>query len=200
MSNLSELIGGPSKLSKEDKDMLLEYLGINTDLPSLGPPGLCSAYQKFKAVISATPKVMGLAKDSEWKAQFSDTSMGSHHCPLHWYFYGQNPVLPVLEANVFTSTGIPRYEGLVESAQRSAFNCGVRMSYTLSHFLTWNNGWRRRIGRLISSNTMGRVRGRLHRVHLSWRKRSKMREIEQWCRGNTRSPRFQGNLMGSLSK
>ena len=73
MSNLSELIGGPSKLSKEDKDMLLEYLGINTDLPSLGPPGLYSAYQKFKVIINATPKVMGLAKDSEWKAQFSDT-------------------------------------------------------------------------------------------------------------------------------
>jgi hypothetical protein len=73
VSNLSENIGGPSKLSKEDKDLLLEYLGIDTDLPSLGPPGLCSAYQKFKAVTNATPKVMGLAKDAEWKAQFGDT-------------------------------------------------------------------------------------------------------------------------------
>ena len=52
--------------------MLLEYLGIDTDLPSLGPPGLRSAYQKFKAITVATPKVMGLAKDAEWKAQFSD--------------------------------------------------------------------------------------------------------------------------------
>jgi hypothetical protein len=73
MSNLSEPIGGPSKLSKEDKDLLLEYLGIDTNLPSLGPPGLCSAYQKFKAIINATPKVMGLAKDAEWNAQFGDT-------------------------------------------------------------------------------------------------------------------------------
>ena len=73
MSNLSEAIGGPSKLSKEDKDLLLEYLGIDTDLPSLGPPGLCSAYQKFKAITNATPKVMGLARDAEWKAQFGDT-------------------------------------------------------------------------------------------------------------------------------
>ena len=52
--------------------MLLEYLGIDTDLPSLGPPGLRSAYQKFKAITNATPKVMGPAKDAEWKAQFSD--------------------------------------------------------------------------------------------------------------------------------
>jgi hypothetical protein len=69
---LSEPIGGPSKLSKEDKDLLLEYLGIDTDLPSLGPPGLCSAYQKFKAIVDVTPKVMGLAKDAEWKAQFDN--------------------------------------------------------------------------------------------------------------------------------
>jgi hypothetical protein len=68
MSDLSEHIGGPSKLSKEVKDLLLEYLGVDTDLPSLGPPGLCSAYQKFKAITNATPKVMGLARDAEWKA------------------------------------------------------------------------------------------------------------------------------------
>ena len=73
MSDLSDT-GGPSKLSKEDKDLILEYLGIDTDLPSLGPPGLCSAYQKFKAIINATPKVMGLAKDAEWKAQFGDAN------------------------------------------------------------------------------------------------------------------------------
>ena len=47
-SDLSEAIGGPSKLSKEHKDMLLEYLGIDINLPSLGPQGLCSAYQKFR--------------------------------------------------------------------------------------------------------------------------------------------------------
>jgi hypothetical protein len=52
--------------------MLLEYLGIDINLPSLGPQGLCSAYQKFKAITNATPKVMVLAKDAEWKAQFDD--------------------------------------------------------------------------------------------------------------------------------
>ena len=70
---MSESIGGPSKLSKEDKDLLLEYLGIDAGLPSLGPPGLCSSYQKFKVITNATQKVMGLAKDAEWKAQFGDT-------------------------------------------------------------------------------------------------------------------------------
>jgi hypothetical protein len=69
---LSEHIGGPSKLSKEDRDLLLEYLGIDIDLPSLGPAGLRSAYQKFKAITNASPKVMGIAKDAEWKAQFDD--------------------------------------------------------------------------------------------------------------------------------
>ena len=73
LADVSEPIGGPSKLSKEDKDLLLQYLVIDTDLPSLGPSGLHSAYQKFKAITSATTKVMGLAKDAEWKAQFGDT-------------------------------------------------------------------------------------------------------------------------------
>jgi len=67
------LIAGPSKLSKEDKDLLLGFLGIDTELPYLGPPGLCSAYQKFKAITNATSQVIGLGKDAEWKAQFSDT-------------------------------------------------------------------------------------------------------------------------------
>jgi hypothetical protein len=35
-----EAVGGPCKLSKEDKDLLLEYLGIDCELPSLGPAGL----------------------------------------------------------------------------------------------------------------------------------------------------------------
>ena len=73
MTDVSEHIGGPSKLSKESKNLLLEYLGIDTDLPSLGPPGLCTAYQKYKVITNATPTVMGLAKDAEWKAQFSDS-------------------------------------------------------------------------------------------------------------------------------
>jgi hypothetical protein len=78
VSDLSEPNGGPSKLSKADKDLLLEYLGIDIDLPSLGPPGLRSAYQKFKAITNATPKVMSLAKDAEWRAQFSDTHPWLH--------------------------------------------------------------------------------------------------------------------------
>jgi len=65
-------VTGPSKLSKEQKDLLLEYLGIDTELPSLGPPGLRSVYQKFKAITNSIPQVTGLGRDAEWKSQFDD--------------------------------------------------------------------------------------------------------------------------------
>ncbi|EDR02990.1 uncharacterized protein LACBIDRAFT_307791 [Laccaria bicolor S238N-H82] len=65
-------VTGPSKLSSANKALLLEYLGIDRDLASLDKAGLQSAYQKFKAIINATPKVMGLSKDAEWKSQFDD--------------------------------------------------------------------------------------------------------------------------------
>ena len=50
----------------------MEYLGIDTDLPSLGPPGLRTAYQKFKAITNTNSQVIGLGRDSKWKAQFGD--------------------------------------------------------------------------------------------------------------------------------
>ena len=62
---------GPSKLSKENRAFLLDYLGIDTELPSLETSGLQSAYQ-FKAITNATPKVMALGKDAEWKSQFDN--------------------------------------------------------------------------------------------------------------------------------
>ena len=68
----SEALGGPSRLSKEDKELLLEYLGIECDLPSLGPAGLPAAYQKFKPLTEATPWVLALSKDHEWNQQFGD--------------------------------------------------------------------------------------------------------------------------------
>ncbi|EDR01844.1 uncharacterized protein LACBIDRAFT_332881 [Laccaria bicolor S238N-H82] len=59
-------------LSSANKALLLEYLGIDGDLASLDKAGLQSAYQKLKAIINATPTVMGLSKDAEWKSQFDD--------------------------------------------------------------------------------------------------------------------------------
>ncbi|KDR65513.1 hypothetical protein GALMADRAFT_232924 [Galerina marginata CBS 339.88] len=64
--------GGPSKLSREKKDLVLEYLGIDPDLPYLGPPGLPAAYQKFKAISGAVDEVLKLGSDPEWEAQFID--------------------------------------------------------------------------------------------------------------------------------
>ena len=68
-------MSGPSKLSKEHKALLLEYLGIDRDLSSLEPSGLRTSYQKFTAIVNATPKVMGLGKDEEWKAQFDGAAV-----------------------------------------------------------------------------------------------------------------------------
>ena len=67
-----EAIGGPSKLSREDKDHLLEYLGIDCELPYLEPAGLLSSYQKYKVITEATPHVIALSNDQEWKQQFGD--------------------------------------------------------------------------------------------------------------------------------
>lgn len=67
-------VTGPSKLSKENKALLLEYLGIDPELPSLGPPGLRSIYQKFKAITNSIPQVTALGRDAEWKSQFDDAS------------------------------------------------------------------------------------------------------------------------------
>lgn len=65
-------VTGLSRLSNANKALLLEYLGIDRDLASLDKPGLQSAYQKFTAIIKATPKVTSLSKDAEWKSQFDD--------------------------------------------------------------------------------------------------------------------------------
>ena len=65
-------VTGPSRLSSANKSLLLECLGIDRELASLNKAGLQSAIQNFKAIINATPTVMGLSKDAEWKMQFYD--------------------------------------------------------------------------------------------------------------------------------
>ncbi len=59
--------GGPSKLSKEDKDSLLEYLGIDTNLPYIAT-NLHTAYKKHVAISTSTQKVLSLSQDQEWQA------------------------------------------------------------------------------------------------------------------------------------
>ena len=68
-------VSGPSRLSKEHKALLLDYLGIDRDLSSLEPSGLRTSYQKFTVIVNATPKVMSLGKDEEWKAQFDGAAV-----------------------------------------------------------------------------------------------------------------------------
>jgi len=55
-------VSGPSRLSNEHKALLLDYLGIDRDLSSLEPSGLQTSYQKFTAIVNATPKVMSLGR------------------------------------------------------------------------------------------------------------------------------------------
>ena len=74
-----EAVGGPSKLSREDKNLLLEYFGIDCKLPYLEPPGLPSSSQKYKAITEATPHVIALSKDQEWKQQFGNGRAWVHN-------------------------------------------------------------------------------------------------------------------------
>ena len=63
----TEQEGGPSKLSKEDKDSLLEYLGIDISLPYIAT-NLHTAYKKHIAISTSTRKVLSLSQDQEWQA------------------------------------------------------------------------------------------------------------------------------------
>ncbi|KAF8974786.1 hypothetical protein BDZ97DRAFT_1911938 [Flammula alnicola] len=60
--------GGPLKLSRAKKDFILMFLGIDTELPYLEPPGLSSAFRKWKAIESAIDQIINLRKNQEWKA------------------------------------------------------------------------------------------------------------------------------------
>ena len=72
MDQFGKASGGPSKLSKEQKDSLLSFLGIDLELPYSGPPGLPTAYQKWKVIDAAKDKVLGIKKDPEWIAFMND--------------------------------------------------------------------------------------------------------------------------------
>ncbi|KAF8960400.1 hypothetical protein BDZ97DRAFT_1665830 [Flammula alnicola] len=55
-------------LSREKKDFILTFLGIDTELPYLEPPGLSSAFRKWKAIEGAIDQIINLRKNQEWKA------------------------------------------------------------------------------------------------------------------------------------
>jgi hypothetical protein len=68
-SSVTVAAGGPAynKFSKEHIDSLLQYLGIDVQLP-LGSSCLQGCYQKHCAIINATDKVLKLGQDAEWLA------------------------------------------------------------------------------------------------------------------------------------
>lgn len=65
-------MGGPSKLPRERIETILTFLGIDSKLPTLGPPGLASAFQKWKAIEGALNTILALKKNEEWKALVDD--------------------------------------------------------------------------------------------------------------------------------
>jgi hypothetical protein len=66
-SSASVAAGGPAykKFSKEDIDNLLQYLGIDIQLP-MASSCLQGCYKKHCAIVNATDKVLKLARDAEW--------------------------------------------------------------------------------------------------------------------------------------
>lgn len=61
-------LGGPSALSRADKNDLLEYLGLDPELPYLGPANLHIAFQKHVAIVQVTEQIAKLPNDLEWAA------------------------------------------------------------------------------------------------------------------------------------
>jgi len=54
------------------KEALLTFLGLPTDLPNRGPPSLRTAYAKFKAVVASAPKMRDLKTSQEWADHLED--------------------------------------------------------------------------------------------------------------------------------
>jgi len=66
-SSATVAVGGPAykKFSKEDVDNLLQYLGIDIQLP-LASSCLQGCYKKHCAIVNATDKLLKLGRDTEW--------------------------------------------------------------------------------------------------------------------------------------
>jgi hypothetical protein len=68
---------GPSSLTMVQKEALLTFLGISTDLHSL-PPTLRNTYMKYKALINASKPMQGLRSSQEWTDHLDE------HGVEHW--------------------------------------------------------------------------------------------------------------------
>ena len=178
--------------------MLLEDLGIDIDLPSLGPPGLHSAYQKFKVITNATPKVIEIAKDAEWKAQFGET----------------HPWLPTIVHFIDIFVAKSQFYQFWKPLFTRAQEFPVMKDWLNQHkdWLSTKELWNEDSRTITFADLKKWLEEKDWELDIKKQdgkgkkkaaqsppKLKKMREIEQWwCRGNTRSLRLL--LMGSLSK
>ena len=62
---------GPSTLSTNQKEALLTFLGIDTDLQNLSFT-LRNTYKKYKAIVNATKSIQGLRTKREWAEHLED--------------------------------------------------------------------------------------------------------------------------------
>jgi len=74
---------GPSALSTMQREALLTFLGIPTDLPNRGPPSLHTAYAKYKAVIASIPKMKDLKTSQEWADHLEDVGAAPGWGPIY---------------------------------------------------------------------------------------------------------------------
>lgn len=76
-------IEGPSSLPPLYKEALLTFLGIPTNLPSLGPPSLHTAYIKYQAVSKAQTGMKSLRSNPEWHDHLNDQGVEPDWAPIY---------------------------------------------------------------------------------------------------------------------
>ena len=76
-------VDGPSPLSTLYKDALLTFLKIPTNLPSLGPASLRTAYAKFTVLTNAKTPMKGLRTSKDWVEHLDDQGVEPGWVPIY---------------------------------------------------------------------------------------------------------------------
>jgi hypothetical protein len=71
---------GPSTLTTQQKEALLTFLGISTELHSLAPT-LRNTYMKYKTLINASKPMQGLRTSQEWTDHLDEHGL-EHWVPI----------------------------------------------------------------------------------------------------------------------
>jgi hypothetical protein len=74
---------GPSTLSSLHKEALLTYLGIPTELPSMGPATLRTAFYKYNIIIKAMKSMTKLGNNKAWIQHLEDSGVEPGWAPVY---------------------------------------------------------------------------------------------------------------------